>query len=530
MNNKNFITSKKKLMLQVITCTAFLILFCCVCSASPYEIRWSTIDGGGGRSTSGDYILTGTIGQPDAGNMMGGDYEVLGGFWCGGAISVVDLHHYAKFARQWRQAGELSENKIIASDGIAGDDFGHSVSVNGDYAVVGAPWTNGIGSAYLFKYEDPNWVQKAELTPSDGAYMDYFGTSVSISGDYVIVGVPSDSHSVTNAGSAYIFEKPTGEWTDMNETTKLTASDAASWDYFGCQVAIDGNYAIIGASGDDDNGNGSGSAYIFERVSGTWTQQAKLLASDTLYLYDSFGCSVSISGDYVIVGAYGDDDPGSERGSAYIFKKPAGGWVNGTQTAKLTASDGAYDDGLGRSVSIDGNYAIVDSLGNDANGIDSGAAYIFEKPVTGWVNSTETCKLVASDAAANDGFGIDVDIKGDRAIVGAWRDDDNAADSGSVYVFRHSGSNWTEQYKLNASDAANSDHFGWSVSLSDMSAVVGAVDGDGNQTDSGAAYIFSPTAGDLIADLDGDGDVDLDDLALFADKWLCPYPDSWPLK
>ncbi len=208
---------------------------------------------------------------------------------------------------------------------------------------------------------------------------------------------------------------------------KLIASDGATDDQLGYSVAIDGDYAIVGAWMDDDNGDDSGSAYIFKR-DGTdmWTQQAKLIASDGA-AGDYFGCSVAIAGDYAIVGAYGDDvGENNNQGSAYIFEKPGSGWTTMTETAKLTASDGAISDNLGISVAIGDDYAVVGAYGDDS---DTGSAYIFKRAGTSW---NQEAKLLASDGAVGDYFGKSVAIDGAYAIVGANGADD---DKGSAYVY-----------------------------------------------------------------------------------------------
>jgi cysteine-rich repeat protein len=219
------------------------------------------------------------------------------------------------------------KNKIYANDAYSGDYFGYAVDIDGDYAVVGAYYDDsGRGAAYVFeKNANDNWNQVAKLTASDRYTSDYFGMAVSISGDYVIVGAYYDDDGGSSTGSAYIFEKPVGGWTDMTQTAKLTAFDRTSYDYFGISVAVDGNVAVVGSYGDDDGGYSySGSAYVYERTSGSWGFKGKLRAGDA-YSSDYFGYSVSISGDNIVVGAYGDGDKGSYTGSAYIFEKPVGG-------------------------------------------------------------------------------------------------------------------------------------------------------------------------------------------------------------
>jgi hypothetical protein len=329
------------------------------------------------------------------------------------------------------------EHKLLASDGAWSDHFGSSVSISGDYAIAGAPGDDDrSGSAYIFERIGTQWVQVAKLAPSDGAYADNFGHAVSISGDYAIVGSYYDDDNGTNSGSAYIFEKPAGGWTDMTETAKLVPSDGAAYDYFGNSVSISGDYAIVGSYWDDDNGTNSGSAYIFEKPAGGWTditETAKLVPSDG-DVSDNFGNAVSISGDYAIVGSYWDDDNGTNSGSAYIFEKPAGGWTDITETAKLVPSDGDVSDNFGNAVSISGDYAIVGAHNDDSSGDNSGSAYIFERPAGGWADMTETAKLVPSDGDVSDNFGRSVGISGDYVIVGADGDDPQLG-SGSAYIY-----------------------------------------------------------------------------------------------
>ena len=255
--------------------------------------------------------------------------------------------------------------------------------------------------------------------------------------------------------------------TPWPQRQKLLASDGAAGDYFGWSVSISGDLAIVGAYDDDDKGSDSGSAYIFRWDGASWVQQQKLTASDG-NAGDNFGYSVSISDDYAIVGAYGDDVNGTDSGSAYIFRWDGTSWV---QQAKLTASDGAYLDYFGISVSISGNLAIVGAYDDDDKGTDSGSAYIFRWDGTSWVQQ----KLIAADGAAYDYFGWSVSIGGDYAIVGAIYDDDRGTNSGSAYIFKWNGTSWSQQAKITASDGAIEDYFGYSVSISGDYAIVGRV-------------------------------------------------------
>jgi hypothetical protein len=325
--------------------------------------------------------------------------------------------------------------KMIASDKETGDHFGYSVSISGDYAIVGAYGDddngNDSGSAYIFERMGIEWSQKAKLTPDDGATDDHFGYSVSISGDYAIVGAPLDDDNGYNSGSAYVFQKPLDSWTDMTETAKLTASDGYGHhdpyvpvsDNFGRSVNISENYAIVGAYGLFRDG----SAYIFKQPVGGWedmTETAKLTPSDedTILEVPNFGRSVCISGVFAVVGA-DNNSFGSHAydGAAYVFQQPLDGWTDMTETAKLKASDGSstFQNDFGFSVCISGDYLIAGARLDDENGSESGSAYIFKQPVGGWENMTETAKLIARDSVSGDHFGGSVSMSGDYVIIGA---------------------------------------------------------------------------------------------------------------
>jgi len=341
------------------------------------------------------------------------------------------------FEKPWAGWADMTETvKLTAADGAEHDFFGWSVSIGGDTVVVGAHGDDGKGSAYVFERDEggpDNWGQAAKLTASDGASGSAFGAAVSISGDTVVVGAPGDDTSGSNFGSAYLFEKPEGGWTNMTETAKIGASDGVANDYFGRSLSINGDTVVVSGFGDDH----AGRVFVFERDAGgagSWGQVAKLTASDAAGP-DFFGWSTSISGDTVVAGAHQDDDQGDASGSAYLFVKPGSGWTDMTETAKLTASDGAEGGSFGYSVSISGAALIVGAPGDDDNGTASGAAYLFRKPEAGWASMTETAKITASDAAEQDYFGWSTSISGSTATVGAYHDDDSGYNSGSAYVF-----------------------------------------------------------------------------------------------
>jgi hypothetical protein len=224
--------------------------------------------------------------------------------------------------------------KLTASDANALDEFGSSVSISGNYAIVGAPLDNNdTGAAYIFKRRSKSWTEKVKLTASDANILDLFGASVSIDRDFAIIGAPNDNNS---AGSAYIFWRIGENWIELK---KVTASDANVGDRFGFSVSISADvrpedYAIVGAP--DDN-NDTGAAYIFSRAGPNWPQQVKLTASDA-NAGDNFGYSVSISPNHAVAGA---PDNNNLIGAAYVFEHNDPNWP---EQAKLTASDGAVSD------------------------------------------------------------------------------------------------------------------------------------------------------------------------------------------
>jgi len=367
----------------------------------------------------------------------------------------------------------------------------------------------------LYLFDGQNWLAMAFVTndqlppvnrtASDKANGDAFGWSVSIDGDYAVVGAYTDDiGGNSDQGSAYIFIRNGSTWT---EHAKLTANDGQPSDFFGRGVSINGDYVIVGAqSGDNGAIINCGSAYIFIRNGATWTQQAKLNALDGT-TDDYFGSTVSISGDHAIVGAYVDDIGAStDQGSAYIFARTGSSWV---QQAKLTSLDGVAQDRFGVSVSIDGNYAVVGAVYDDIGAnFNQGSAYVYFFNGTVWA---QQAKLYAIGGEAGDEFGGSVSINGSSVIVGASRYDFNAnAEQGVAYVFIRNGTNWTIQSSLHAEGQPH-DLFGSSVSISGDYAIVGAVGyGDDTNEFQGSAYLFKWTGTSWrfirkITDINGDG-------------------------
>ena len=311
--------------------------------------------------------------------------------------------------------------KLAASDVHAGDELGRSVDVSGTVAVAGAPRKDiGIGAAYVYEWDGADWRTVAKLTASGGVMGDEFGYAVAVSGDVVVVGARQPSPAEM-PGLVYVFERPAGGWADMTETARLTASDGAANDNFGAAVDIDGTTIVVGAYLDDDAGDNSGAAFVFERPAGSWTDmtEAGKLTADDANALDQFGIAVSISGDTVVVGADRDSDVISQAGSAYVFARPGGAWTNMVDTAKLTVSTPVDFDRFGLSVAVSGDTAVVGAWGDDTAANKAGAAYVFAMPGGGWVDANETATLTASDAVAGIHLGWSVSIDGDVIAAGA---------------------------------------------------------------------------------------------------------------
>jgi hypothetical protein len=343
----------------------------------------------------------------------------------------------------WAQSAKLTPN-----DASAGDNFGAAVALSGDTALVGA-YGNGdkgatSGSAYVFqRTEDGAWNQAAKLVPGEGAAGDWFGYSLALEGDTALVGAFLDGADGAYSGAAYIFERQSdGRWT---EVTKLAASDGAAGDWFGTAVALSGDTVLVGAPGAASSGSQSGAAYLFEPgTDGAWSQVARIAASDGAV--DAwFGTAVALEGDTALVGASGDPASGFHAGAAYFFQRGAGGtW---TEQAKLLDVDGAAGDYFGEAVALSGDLALIGASGDHLvcasdRSCYSGSAYLFQRQEDGaWV---QAARLEATDGAAGDWFGAQVALSGRDALVGARGTDeacpsDPYCDSGSANVYHLEG-------------------------------------------------------------------------------------------
>ena len=448
------------------------------------------------------------------------------------------------------QLWQLAQNSKLTADITLGNQFGYSVAVDGDTAVIGV-YGDGVpdsvgtlvanaGSAYVFTRNTGTgvWSKAAMLTASVPTENDHFGISVAIDGGTVVVGAHQLDYELNNmvasrSGAAYVFTRPDNGWADTNgitpeynETAKLTPGTAgAAGDRFGVSVAVRGDTVVVGAHQHDGN---AGAAYVFTKSGTAWVSTstaAKLTASDSA-ASDQFGSSVAVDGetdgDTVVVGASQGDsaDAGgnsiTDSGAAYVYTKPGTDWADSSaETAKLTASDGAASDEFGISVAVDDDTVVVGASGDDGKG----SVYVYTKPSgSAWADSSaETAKLIASDGAASDEFGISVAVDGDTVVVGAHKHDVTpsrggtaVANTGAAYVFTKPGSAWASTStaaKVTASDRAANDEFGSSVAVDGDTVMVGAYshdNGDRTTADSGAVYVFGSLDWNDIADSGAD--------------------------
>jgi len=386
--------------------------------------------------------------------------------------------------------------ELTPSTRATNDWFGISIAVSGNTVVVGDFDANieTYGAVYVYVKPSTGWAnmtQVAKLTSSDNG--EGFGTSVAISGNNVVVGAANTSNfdaPSAGPGAAYVFVKPASGWADMTETAKLTASDGQPGDAFGDSVSINAGVIAVGAFfAPDTSGNSfAGKAYVFVRPSSGWSgnlnETAKLTASDS-QLLNYMGASIAVNGNTVVAGSYGHNN---FQGTAYVFVAPSGGWTSMTQTAELTASDGRGSDFFGFSSSISGDTVLVGAVNALAG---RGAGYIFVKPAGGWTSMTQTAELRALNAAPGDALGQSSAISGSEVVIGAPGAKVGSQIQGAAYFFAKPSSGWvnaSSARQLTASDGAAFDNLGVSVAISGPTIVAGAP----KSATPGSAYVFGP--------------------------------------
>ena len=383
----------------------------------------------------------------------------------------------------WDSDSPLADPATLrAFDGPAGDRLGHSVAVEGEVLVVGVPGNHDTerGRANVFIQRGSDWDYSRILNAPDGAPGGRFGSSVALRDNTFVVGAPGRLGG-DDPGAAYVFIRPDDRWGSEYKVTynvKLTMPDGVAEARFGYSVAVHGDMVVVGAPGAD-------AAYVFTRPASGWEQVSAPARLTPPYgvLGEQFGHAVAIAGDSVVVGAPGGEN-GDVPGAAYVFTMPDAGWADTSDSVKLTASDGAAGDRFGHAVSALGDTIVVGAPDNES-GDRAGAAYVFTKPDTGWVDTSDLVKLIAPDGVAGDLFGHAVSVSGEFIVVGAHGKDAEPVDgdvaetdeAGAVYAFRRPEGGWTsssDARKLTANGGGPGETFGYAVSVSGDTMAVGS--------------------------------------------------------
>ncbi len=430
-------------------------------------------------------------------------------------IIVIFMFSGRSYAQNWDQIVKAS-----ASDRNAQDYYGKSVAIDGDFAIVGA-WGQDkdasgggttlleAGAAYILQNTGGTWVEIQKVVASDRGAGDNFGYSVDINGDYAVVGAWKEDHDAvgtdakTDAGSAYVFYNNAGTWTEVQ---KIVASDRFDGDYFGQSVAIDGDFIVVGAFNEDEDVSGAnnltsaGSMYVFKNNGTNWTQTQKIVASDRA-TQNYFGFSIDLWGNYIIAGAYNKhENTFLSAGAAYVFYYNGSTW---SQISKLLAPVPTTQSFFGYDVAINDNFAIIGAYGEGASESLSnvGSAYIYSNPGAG-ASLTFHSKIIASDRQESDRFGCAVDIDGDYIIIGAYLEDhdenglNELNSAGSSYIYYYDGADWTQEQKIVSLDRTPADFFGCDVAISNSFILTGAMnqdydaEGNNNRPEAGASYFF----------------------------------------
>ncbi len=457
------------------------------------------------------------------------------------------------------EAGTWFGNTTLrASDGGFRDLFGAGLAISGNWAVVGAYYNDeygvNAGAAYVFRHTEGSWNERVRLVPADPRPSQHFGRATAMAGDRMVVTARRDSELATECGAAYVFHYNGLEWVQQaklypanprtfhefghaagmsRDVIAIGSTNGSSvrvfrwagdgWapeqslasvggNFFGQAIAVSPERIVVGAYGGDlPELDGIGVAYVYSRQAGSWVTEQMLFASDAVQ-YDSFGWSVAIDHDVIVVGAVRDDDLGDASGSAYVFRYVNGAWV---EEGKLVAPDGAPGDRFGSGVAIERNWIVVGARAHDSGGaMDNGRAYAFRYDGVTW-NHVATFAPQATDSA---GFGSSIRLSDGRLLANSVGDGVNGVDSGAVFTY-HLGQDCNQNDQPDECDIAS----GIALDLNDNGlpdaceiACLSDLNSDGtvNLTDlTRLLGDFGNPGPEAPGDADGDGDTDLTDLA-----------------
>lgn len=395
-----------------------------------------------------------------------------------------------------------NEDQLLISEGVnEKDNFGEAVDLYDRYAVIGAQRNDfaagNAGAAYVFVKQGTDMVQHQALIASDAQFNDNFGCAVAMNENYVVVGARLEDEKGGAAGAAYVYRREYEEW---HEIKKLTASNGMINAYYGSSVDLNGKHIAVGAPETSTAGTSAGSVYIYEQLGIEWTETEVLLPTDVV-AHDHFGTDVKLYEDWLIVGAPGRDGESFNEGMVFVFRKIDGAWV---EFQRLAPSDIEGNDEFGHSLSIHDNTIVVGSPHEDDLGLSAGAAYVYTFDGSAWVEMT---KLLPIDGIAGDQYAFDVDISAERIVIGSLYNDHIANATGATYIYSYDDSEVTLINKLVSNDPLAGDGIGTAVAINNDNILVGVPKDDDFGNNSGSA-IFS-TLGHELVDITSSCDVSL---------------------
>ncbi|MEM7582229.1 MAG: hypothetical protein AAF560_02525 [Acidobacteriota bacterium] len=370
--------------------------------------------------------------DPSTNQFFGLDVDLEGSVMVVGALgesstaqNAGSAYIFERVADEWIEQIKLEEDPPVSLN-----LFGNAVATDGVTIAVGAlgDATMGAlsGAVSIYRRDAGEWSFQQRLFASNSRVLGEFGDALAIEGETLIAGAPGDNSACPDdlqclAGAIYVFEEVAGAWSEL---IKLVPSDVVHLDAFGTSVAFDGTTIVGGAP----NHAGHGAVYVFEQVGGVWTETQKLVADDAAP-GDIFGSSIALRGSTIVVGARNDDDAGEDSGSAYVFEQIGGSW---TQSQKLAAFAGAAGENFGAGIAFAGDTLAIGASRDSHSGIGAaGSVVLFRRVGATWV---ETKKLVAADPRSGHTFGDVVASDGAELAIGVWGDDDGGEGAGAVYL------------------------------------------------------------------------------------------------
>ena len=372
-----------------------------------------------------------------------------------------------------------STNRLTPGDGEPHDYFGYAVDLSGDRAIIGAYGDDdrgeNVGAAYIFQRQGATWKQEGKITPRPAILSDQFGIAVAIDGEHAFVGTRGDIENERQSGRVYIFRWIDDSWI---ETRWYRSSHWDTDDAYGRSLDIKGTWAVIGAHGDSEKGRDAGAVYIYQFRDEAWGFHSRLLPPEGKEA-DYFGFDLSLYGDRLLVGAFGDDQKDIRAGAAYVFRLSNDEWK---LEQKLVSPRGGRHHLFGHSVALTETHAVIGSHGYRSRGKFSGGVFVYRRTSKGWRHQST---LEAGDPSANKYFGFDVAASGNRILVGARGDRKQA---GAAYLYRKTGTSWTALSKLSSADGSDLDFLGRAVAIAEGSLLIGVHGDDEKGSMSGSVY------------------------------------------